>query len=31
MSFFGEKILFPSALVPGINNDQSLKTKHLRQ
>ena len=23
--FFGEKIIFPSALVPGINNDQSLR------
>ena len=23
--FFGEKITFPSAPVPGINNDQSLK------
>ena len=23
--FFGEKIIFPSTLVPGINNDQSLK------
>ena len=23
--FFGEKIIFPSAPVPGINNDQSLK------
>ena len=22
--FFGEKIIFPSAPVPGINNDQSL-------
>ena len=22
--FFGEKIIFPFALVPGINNDQSL-------
>ena len=22
--FFGEKIIFPSTLVPGINNDQSL-------
>ena len=22
--FFEEKIIFPSALVPGINNDQSL-------
>ena len=22
--FFGEKLIFPSALVPGINNDQSL-------
>ena len=22
--FFGEKIIFPSALVPGNNNDQSL-------
>ena len=22
--FFGEKIIFPSALVPGIDNDQSL-------
>ena len=22
--FFGEKIIFPSARVPGINNDQSL-------
>ena len=26
--FFGEKIIFPSAPVPGINNDQSL-TKNL--
>ena len=24
MSFFGEKIIFPSTPVPGINNDQSL-------
>ena len=24
MSFFGEKVIFPSAPVPGINNDQSL-------
>ena len=23
--FFGEKIIFPSALVPGINNDQFLR------
>ena len=22
--FFGEKIIFPSAPVPGVNNDQSL-------
>ena len=22
--FFGEKLIFPSAPVPGINNDQSL-------
>ena len=25
--FFGGKIIFPSALVPGINNDQSLNCK----
>ena len=31
MSFFGEKNLFPFGPAPGINNDQSLKTKHLRQ
>ena len=24
--FFGEKIIFPSAPVPGSNNDQSLNT-----
>ena len=24
--FFEEKIIFPSALVPGINNDQSLSS-----
>ena len=24
--FFGEKIIFPSALTLGINNDQSLKS-----
>ena len=24
--FFGEKIIFPSAPVPGINNDQSLSS-----
>ena len=23
--FFGEKIIFPSAQVPGVNNDQSLR------
>ena len=26
--FFGEKIIFHSTLVPGINNDQSLGSKH---
>ena len=26
--FFGEKIIFPSAPVPGINNDQSLTQQH---
>ena len=25
-SVFGEKIMFPSAPVPGLNNDQSLTT-----
>ena len=25
--FFEEKIIFPSALVPGINNDQSLSSQ----
>ena len=30
-SFFGEKIIFPSALVPGINNDQSLTRISLSQ
>ena len=29
MSFFGEKIILPSAPVPGINYDQSLKVWHL--
>ena len=27
--FFGEKIIFPSAPVPGINNDQSLIASQL--
>ena len=27
--FFGEKIIFPSAPVPGVNNDQSLTHKKL--
>ena len=28
--FFGEKIIFRSAPVPGINNDQSLRRKSSR-
>ena len=27
--FFGEKIIFPSAPVPGNNNDQSLTPMHM--